>query len=373
MITILLPAVVAFLLTLIAVPFTIRFANKYGLVDNPNKRPHPAHIHKRIIPRAGGLAIYFALVISLLLFLPLEKFLLGIVVGITILLIVGLLDDKLDYFNPYLRLALLFLAASSAVFSGIGISFINNPLYLFNFLSFQTVPAYIRLDYIVFSFQLLGTHSIVVIADIFAFLWIVTLTQIINWSKGVDGQMPGITLISSLILGFLSLKLFIQGDPNQLNVAMLAFILTGTSFGFLIFNWHPAKILPGFSGSTILAFMLAILSILSGAKLATALLVLALPSIDFVFTFFRRILEGHSPVWGDRGHLHHHLLNLGWSHQRISLFYMLISAILGSVALIIDSKSKAFALLFVAVVCFGLILWLNSFGALSKHRVRDNG
>lgn len=352
---------VPFLISFIAIPITIKIAVKYGLVDNPKLRPHPAKLHKKITPRAGGLAIYITLIISMLFFLSGEKYLIGIILGITILLIIGLIDDKKQSFNPYIRLLLLFLAAAITVLSGIGISFIANPLYGLNIFPFLTSTQFIHFDQIIIPINFFGVHNLILIADLFAFLYIVTITQVINFSKGVDGQMPGITLISAITLGFLSLKLYLGGDPNQLSLAKLSFIVAGTSLGFLIFNWHPAKIFPGFSGSTILAFMLATLSILSGAKVATALLVLAVPAIDFIYTIFRRILSGRSPVWGDRGHLHHRLLDLGLTPKQIALFYIFVSVILGTIALLVNSQSKFFAGLTVGIIFLGFFLWINSF------------
>lgn len=351
----------SFLLTTICFPLTIKFAKKYGLVDDPNTRPHPAHIQKRIIPRAGGLAIFLGISLISLLFLPIEKHLIGILLGSSLLLITGLLDDKLKNFNPYFRLGLLFAAAAIAVGSGIGISFITNPLYGFEFLPIEINTHYLRLDQVVFPVSFFGEHNILILADLFAFILIVSLTQIINWSKGVDGQMPGISLITALTIGFLSLKLYLGGDPNQLNLANLAFITAGASLSLLIFNWYPSKILPGFSGSTILAFILANLAILSGAKVATLILVLAIPTIDFVYLFFKRISKGKSPVWGDKDHLHHHLLDLGYSHRQIALFYILVSAILGTVAIIVDTRGKFFGVLVVAAIFIGFILFINSF------------
>lgn len=362
---VLVASLLAFLITILAVPLTIKFAYRFGLLDDPKIRPHPAHTQQRIVPRAGGLAIYLGVVISCLILLPLNKFLLGIIIGITILLFLGLVDDKLTQFSPYLRLTLLFLASMVVVFSGITIPFVTNP-----FLNLENFGAISQSPVIYLKAQIFGP---LLLSDLIAFFWIVTITQIINWSKGVDGQMPGIALVASLTLGLFSLKLFQQGDISQLNIAKLAFIVTGASFGFLIFNWHPARIFPGFSGSTILAFMLAVLAILSGAKLATAMLVLAVPSADFVYTFIRRILSGRSPVWGDRGHLHHKLLDLGWSHQKISLFYILGSAMLGVLALLIDIQSKAFVVLGILILIFIGILWLNSFGGLSKPQDQDSG
>lgn len=366
-------ALTAFIITVLTTPLTIKTAKSFGLVDDPKIRPHPAHIHKKIVPRAGGLSIYISIIITSLIFLSPGKYLWGIFGGITLLLVMGLLDDKFVKFSPYKRLLLLFVAASFAVGAGIGIAFISNPLSFIPSLANFAPGSVIHLDQIIIPFEFFGPHKIILLADIFALFWIVSLTQIINWSKGVDGQMPGITLITAIILGLLSLQFYTQGDLNQLNVAKLAFVVAGTSLGFLIFNWHPARIIPGFSGSTILAFMLAVLAILSGAKIATAILVLGIPTADFIYTFSRRVLNGKSPVWPDRGHLHHRLLDLGWTPAQISLFYMLGSAILGAVALLVDTESKLFVAAIVAIVFFGVVLWLNSFGDSSRPQGQDNG
>ncbi len=362
-----------FIITVILTPLTIKLAFWLNLVDDPTRRSHPARQHIEILPRAGGLPIYLAIIFSVVIFLPLTKALIGIFLAITILLIIGLVDDRRLKFNPYVRLILLFLAAGTAVSSGIGINFITNPLYHLPNIFGQVSNLVLQLDRFIIPINIFGTHRIVVLADLLALIWIVALTQVINWSKGVDGQMPGITTVAGLTLALLSLKLYFGGDPNQLPIAKLALIVAGSSLGFLLYNWHPAKILPGFSASTILAFMLAVLSILSGAKLATAMLVLAIPIVDFGYTFLRRILTGHSPVWGDRGHLHHKLLDRGWSHPQISLFYILGSAMLGAVALLTDASSKFYLLLLVVTGVFGFILWSNSFGALSNPPDPDNG
>ncbi len=277
------------------------------------------------------------------------------------LLIVGLADDKYKNFSPYARLLTQFLVALIVVGSGIGISYMTNPF-----------GGIIRFDSTIFAFQLFGLHQIILWADLLALVWIVWVMNMINWSKGVDGQMPGIALISTLILGFLSLKFGLQ-DPSQLIIAKIAFITAGASLGLLIFNWHPAKILPAFSGSTVLGFMIAVLAILSGAKLATAGLVLLIPATDFIYIFFRRILQGKSPVWGDRGHLHHKLLDAGLTHPQIALFYMGLSVILGAAALSLNSRGKLFAALLVGTVTLGGILWLNYFGGFSKRQDPDNG
>jgi len=288
-----------------------------------------------------------------MLFTPFEKNTIGILTGLIVLLAVGLLDDRYKNLSPYLRLLAQFIAAGAAVWSGIGIDFITNPLG--GIIHLNTSP------------------QLILLADFLAAIWIVWVINMINWSKGVDGQMPGIITIAAIVLGLLSVKLNLLNDPSQITVVNLSFITAACSFGFLIFNWHPAKIFPGFSGSGICGFMIAILAILSGGKLATAGLVLLIPATDFAYTFFRRILEGKSPVWGDRGHLHHKLLEQGFSHEQIALFYILGSAILGATALSLSSSGKLFAAALVGTIILGAILWLNFFGNYSRQRDPDSG
>lgn len=354
------PALVAFLLTFLATPFFIRVANYFGLVDNPRLRKHPAQLHRRVIPRAGGLVIYLGLLINAVIFLPFSKQLVGILLGGAILIFVGLLDDKFDL-SPYFRLATNFLAALVVVGGGVGISFITNP--------FDTI---IHLDNLRIKFELFGSHSIVVWADLFALIWIVWCMNMVNWSKGVDGQMPGFVGISALVLGILSFR-FMSTDLGQWTTASLAFITAGAFLGFLPFNFYPQKIMPGYGGGSLAGFMLAVLAILSGGKVATAILVLGVPMMDAIYTILRRLYRGRSPVWGDRGHLHHKLLELGWGKRRIALFYWTVSAILGALALSLNSQQKFFTIILTGLLVGGFLLWLNFFSTFSKPPDPGNG
>lgn len=338
--------VTSFLLTITTTPLAINFAKKFKLLDDPSKRPHPAHVQNRIVPRAGGIPIFIGIVCATLVFAGVNLINFEIIMALLILLSVGLLDDFLKEFKPSIRLGLQVLAALVAVVSGIGIDFVTNPLggilYLNNL-----------------SFNFFGLGDINLIADIFALIWIVWMMNMVNWSKGVDGQMPSITFVAFIIIGLLSFNFYKLGDPNQLTITVLSFICAGAALGFLIFNWYPAKIFPGFSGSTILGFMIAVLSILSGAKLATALLVLLVPAVDFFYTFFRRILEKKSPLKGDQKHLHHLLLNRGLTHRQISLLYGGTCALLGILATSLNSQGKLFTIILAGVVIFGAILGLH--------------
>ena len=181
----------------------------------------------------------------------------------------------------------------------------------------------------------------------------------VNWSKGLDGQLPGIVLVAAIVIALLSLRF--TEDVTQWNVLILAAITAGAYLGFLPWNFFPQKIMPGYGGGTLAGYLLATLAILSGAKVATMILVLGVPTMDAVYTIFRRMAQGRSPVWGDRGHLHHRLLDLGWSKQKVAVFYWLVSAGLGILALQLNAQQKLFTIVTLALVIGGLFLWLKFF------------
>lgn len=348
------PALISFLIAFISTPFVIQLAKYFNLVDDPKKRIHPAHTHQGIIPRAGGLAIFFGIFITSLIFFPFSKQLIGILSGATILVIVGLLDDKYDL-NPYFRFITNFLAAVLVVLSGIGIPYITNPF-----------GGIIYLDTWQIKFNLLGLHSLVVWQDLFALFWIVWCLNMVNWSKGVDGQMPGFVAIAAIVIGILSFRFIKSGDLTQWIPSTLAFITAGAFLGFLPFNFYPQKIMPGYSGGSLAGYMLAVLAILSSAKVGTAILVLGVPLIDAVYAIIRRLTRGQSPFWGDREHFHHRLLDLGWGRRKIAFFYWLVSAILGVIALTVTAKVKLFIFIFLGVIIGGLILWFKTLRSWPK-------
>lgn len=324
--------------------FVKKIAFKFGLVDDSKHRKHPAQIHQGSIPRAGGLALYLGIILPLFIFLPLNKALIGICLGATLTVVVGLIDDWQDL-NPYLRFLTNIFVALIVIAGGIGIPYINNP---FN--------GVIPLDTVRISFSLFGQHSILVWADFFALFFIVWTMNVVGWSGGSDGQLPGFVVVTSFVLGLLSLR-FTAHDISQWVVTSLAFITVGSYLGFLPWNFYPQKIMPGYGGKTLAGFMLATLSILSGAKVGTMILILSLPMTDALFTIIRRIASGKSPVWADRKHLHHRLLEKGWGKRRIAFFYWLVSALLGIVALTVSSEQKLYVFLTVVVIISGILLW----------------
>lgn len=344
----LLPFLISSILAFISVPAVIQLANYLRLVDDPQKRPHPAHTETRIIPRAGGLALYFGLVIAAAIFIPFAKGIAGILLGAGLLVFVGLIDDYHDV-HPYIRFGVNIAAAMLAVAGGAGIGFITDPIS----------GGIIHFDSIRWTFNLLGTHSILPVADLLAIIWLVWTMNIIGWSTGIDGQMPGFVTISACVIGILSFSLISVDNFPAWTGTALAFITAGAYLGFLPWNFYPQKIMPGYGGKSLAGFLLGTLAILTTAKLGTAILVLGIPLVDAIYVVFTRLMAKRNPIWASRNHLHHRLLDAGWSKRRIALFYWIVSAILGTIALSVNAKQKFFTILVVAVVVGGLILWLK--------------
>ena len=176
-------------------------------------------------------------------------------------------------------------------------------------------------------------------------------------AKGVDGQLSGTVAVAAIVIGILSLKF--SADIAQWPVIILASITAGSFLGFLPWHIYPQKIMPSFSGSNLAGFMLAILSILSTTKVGTLAVVLGVPIIDTGYTIIRRIASGKSPVWGDRGHLHHKLLDNGWSKRQVALFYWVVTAVLGVFSLSLNASLKLYTIIGVAFLVGGLLLWLT--------------
>ncbi len=339
---ILLPFSIAFLATVILVPLSLIFIKKYKLIDDPKKRKHPAILHKKPIPRGGGIPLFLGCLLASIIFLPITKITIVLFFAAFISLVVGVLDDKFDL-SPYFRFIINILVAIAVVYAGANIPFITNPL-----------------------------GGILFLGDIFSYvvavIWIVWVMNMLNWSKGVDGQMPGIVAISAIVIGLLSLR-FNATDQYTTISTTLSFIVAGASLGFLVFNFYPAKIFPGY-GATSVYILLAVASILSSAKLATAILVMGIPMIDGLFTILRRILNGKSPFRHDNKHLHHLLLKKHWGQRKIALFYWLISAMLGAISLFLSSKGKIFAIIMLIIIVGGGIIFLQ---LTIKHNENENG
>lgn len=344
---ILLPFLFAFLSTVVITPIVIYFAKKYGLLDDP-KRKHPAILHTKPTPRGGGIALFLGAFLPALFLLPWNNLTGAIFLSALIALSIGLVDDFLNArskdLSPYFRVLVNFLCAIIIVTSGITVPFITHPFG--GILHFDTI----RIPFIFGQYFFLS--------QIVAIIWIIWVMNMLNWSKGVDGVMPGIVVIAAVVIGILGLR-FAVIDSTVATDVKLAFIIGGAALGFLLYNFYPAKIFPGY-GATCLYLLLAVVSMLSSSKLATAILVLGVPTVDALFTIIRRVLSKRSPLYGDKRHLYHLLLQFGWSHKQIALFYWTISAIVGLVALNLQSRNKLFALIMLSVLVTGALFFLHT-------------
>ena len=179
-----LPFIVAFILTAIVTPISLIFIKRFGIFDDPKVHKHPAIIHKIPIPRGGGIPLFIGIVVTGILFLPLtSKIVIALFFASFISLVVGVIDDKFDI-SPYLRFFINIIVALIVVASGVGIPFITNPFGGILYLSSIRIP-----------FDVLGINLLISFSDLVAIVWIVWVMNMLNWSKGVDGQMPGICLL----------------------------------------------------------------------------------------------------------------------------------------------------------------------------------
>lgn len=335
----------AAILSYCSTPFVIKLAHTCGLVDDPKRRSHPANTHQGVIPRAGGLPIFFAIVAAVLLFIPLSKLMVGILLGALITTVVGILDDYVDL-SPYLRFFLNMVAVGTVIMFGLGTPYLNNP--------FGDV---IRLDTVVWHINFMGTHNFLPIANLFSLIWIVALMNFVNWSKGVDGQLPGFVAVSAFFLGILAYR-FSGYSIAATDVALLSFIVAGAYTGFIPWNFFPQKIMPGYSGGSLAGYFLGVLSILSFAKLGTLVLVLSIPLVDALYVMIRRMSSLKSPFRGDGGHFHHRLLEIGWGKRRIAIFYWGVSFLFGASSLFLHGFEKLLAgsIVFISLAFFILII-----------------
>jgi UDP-GlcNAc:undecaprenyl-phosphate GlcNAc-1-phosphate transferase len=358
--------IAAFLTSLIiaavVTPLVIRIYQARNWIDDPKKQKHVKTTHQSPVPRGGGLVILVAVFISSLFFLELNIAIFFILIGATILAIMGVFDDVKNL-NPYLRFFIGIFVSALIVYAGIKMEYITHPFE--SGVIYFDHPTFIRNGIPV-------TYSLPYLSVILTILWIVWNMNIVNWSKGIDGQLPGVVGIAAIFIGILALRF--SADPDQQNVILLSFIVAGAFLGLLIWNAYPQKIMPGYGAGSLGGYFLAILAILSGAKLATSLLVLALPTADAVFTITRRLLNKKSPFWGDRGHLHHKLMDvLGWSKRKTAFFYWITTALMGLIALQLKPEQKLFTILVVSALVFGFLIWAKLFITSSKQHDLDSG
>ncbi len=330
------PGLVAFFISLITTPLIIWWFRKQGWLEDPENDEKFNTTHQRPIPRGGGISIFLATFLSVVIFLQPDPQLKAVFTAGLITLIAGFLDDIFDL-SPYLRLITNAIAALIIIHFGIKIKFITNP-----------INGIVHLDQTFLFFSL---------ADITTFLWLVWCMNVVGWSAGIAGQLPGFVTITTLVIGILSLR-FVN-DLTQWPVTILAAATSGAYLGFLPYNFYPQKMMPGYSGKSLAGFIIGVLAILSGAKLATVILTLALPMVDGLWAISRRLIKGQSPVWGDAKHFHHLLLKIGLPKPLIAITYWLFSALLGFLVLQLNSNQKIWAIIMIFMAISFLLLLLH--------------
>lgn len=325
---------------------TIVLSRRLGLIDQPG----PRRVHLSPLPRAGGVAVFLAFVFGVTLSFSFDIERIGreperlvLLLGGSCLVVGFMVYDDVIGIRPRVKLVIQLAVAALVVLPRL-----------------RGDGHGIVLD----SFNLPATGTVTLplgVAIGFTLFWIVGMMNTLNWLDGLDGLAASVTLVACAVL-FVHTYFWPRDDP-QFTISILPVVLGAAILGFLPFNWHPSQIILGDAGANFLGFALAILAIIGGAKIATALLVLGLPVLDVAWVIFYRAVNGRSPLVADRGHLHHRLLDRGWSQARIVVFVAGVSAVFGLLALVLPTRGLKLG----AIMVLGLVL-LSTVGGLA---VRD--
>ncbi len=354
MIIYLLYFVCSLFLALLITPQVKRLAVYLGCVDKPILS---RKIHTSQMPMLGGLGVFICSVVVIGLIVlaghwnfdvvPL-RFLLAIMLGGIVLMFGGYLDDK---FTLPAKISWLFPALAGLIIVssgiGIGITVLTNPLG-------GNIPL---------SGKILGLP----LSGLFVWIWIMGMTYTTKLLDGLDGLAAGVALIGGLVMFTLSLT----DKIDQPTTATLAIIFVGALAGYLFYAFNPASIFLGEGGSTYLGFFLAVLSVLTGAKIATAVLVMGIPIFDVIWAIIRRIYRKTSPFKADREHLHHLLLDSGLSQRQAVLIFYALSAIFGFMAVFLQSMGKLLALGILLALMVGILGFLASFYKKKQLQVKS--
>lgn len=329
---------IAVVVALAITPGVIFLAAKTGAMDAPDARK----VHKKPIPRIGGLGIYAAFMVSMLTVMVFTDLsadvfheLVGLMVSGTMIVILGLIDDYTNL-PAKVKLAGQIAAACVLVAFDVRIDFISDPFGDFLYLEVFAIPATI--------------------------FWIVGLTNTVNLIDGLDGLAAGVATIAAVTIFLVALQ------QDFLLVAVLTAALAGAAIGFLYYNFNPARIFMGDTGSMFLGFMLAGISIIGAVKSAATIalivpiLALGLPILDTTFAIVRRYRGGVPIFKPDKGHLHHRLLDLGFTQRQAVLLMYVISALLGLSAVALTEVSSTIAILIVCAVVTAVLFGAKKIG-----------
>ena len=342
-IKVMLAILVAFVVSIALTPFVKRLAVKVGAVDVPGEA---RRVHDHPIPRMGGLAIFLGFIVSTLLFADITQEVRGILIGSIIIVITGVIDDIVSL-RAWTKFLIQILAAVIAVLHGVVINVVSNPN--------------------VFSNQ----EAIVLgwVAIPLTVLWIVGITNSVNLIDGLDGLAVGVSTISCVTILVVAL---LVSEPN---VALIVAALAGACIGFMPYNLNPARIFMGDTGSLLLGYVLATVSVLGLFKFyaivtfVVPVLALAVPLSDTLFAFCRRILHGQSPFHADRGHFHHKLMDLGLNQKQAVAILYAISATLGLAAVVLTTKGTIRIALLILALLIGFVVCAFIRKSVHKHHL----
>lgn len=327
---------ICFITSILITPLVKKLAFKIGATDKPNQRK----VHQKIMPRLGGLAIFFSFLIGYLVLQPDDKYALPILIGSIIIIITGVLDDMIELSAKIKLGGQLVATLIVVVYGGVQIDFIN-------------LPFGGQLDF--------GMLSIPITV-----LWIVGITNAINLIDGLDGLAAG---VSSIVLITISGMAIMMGNVF---VTSMGFIVLGSTLGFLFYNFHPAKIFMGDTGALFLGYMISVLSLLGFKNVAVIsfivpVIILGVPISDTFFAIIRRIVKNQPLSAPDKSHLHHCLLRLGYSHRQTVLIIYGMSAIFGLAAVIFSKVQTMWgSFLVLAILLVAIEIIVEKIGLVDK-------
>ncbi len=325
--------IISFIFSFASTPLVRRLAYRIGAVDVPKDK---RRVHKRPTPRIGGLAIIFGFMVAIISFSDSwSREFAATLIGAGILAVLGVVDDCKEL-DAKLKFVVQIAAALVVVLYGdIKISVFSNP-NVFSQSPYLVLPQWASVTVTV--------------------LWIVFMTNAVNFIDGLDGLAAGVSAIMSMSLVFIAITY------HEYAIALMGLAIMGSCFGFLPYNFNPAKIFMGDTGSMFLGYMLSVLSVQGMFKsyavisFAVPLIMLGLPLFDALFAMMRRVLSGKNPMSADRGHLHHRLYDMGFSQKQTVFILYAISGVLGITSILLaEQRFLRAMLLLICVLIFILI------------------
>lgn len=331
------PFLLAALVSYVLTPYIKTLAFKIGAIDKPDNRK----VHKKIMPRLGGLAIYIAFMAGVISSLELTWDIVGILLGGTIIVIVGILDDKYQL-PAKVKLLGQIVAACVLVLFDIRIEWVNNPF-----------GGYFYLD--------------TLISVPLTIFWVISFTNVVNLIDGLDGLAAGVSAIASMTV------ILVAAQMGYYHIAIMTAALAGGIIGFIRYNFNPATIFMGDTGSMFIGYMLAAVSVYGAVKTAATIalivpaIALGLPIMDTAFAIMRRYNNGRPIFQPDKGHLHHRLLAMGMNQKQAVLLMYAISAALGIAAVLWAEMDGFYAALIIAVIITAVAVGAKKIGILNDR------